>query len=111
MYVRSHRQVAKLPRFSQGEVYDAGWVDVKYISHKVSLKSFHKSQLSHKVVNVCFTITNTKNTLTCLCGNRLLQNDFKSTIGETKMVGSGLEVPWHEAGPSYHDDGKVGSDQ
>ena len=44
------------------------------ISLKVFVKSFCRSQFPHKSVNLCFIITNTKDELTNLCGNRLLQN-------------------------------------
>ena len=39
------------------------------ISHKVFLKSFCRSQLPHKSVNLSFTITHTKNKLKNLYGN------------------------------------------
>ena len=39
-----------------------------YPTQSVS-KSFCKSQLPHKYVNVSFTLTNIKNKLTDLCGN------------------------------------------
>ena len=38
-------------------------------SHTVFLKSFFRSQIPHKSVNVSFTITDIKNKLTDLCGN------------------------------------------
>ena len=41
------------------------------ISHKVFLRSFRRSQLPHKSVNLFFTITNVKYKLTDLCGNSL----------------------------------------
>ena len=50
------------------------------ISQKMFLKSFCSSQLPHKSVDLSLTITNIKNKLTDLCGNRLLQNDFKNTL-------------------------------
>ena len=40
-----------------------------FISHKVFLKSFCRSELPHKSVNLSFTITNIKNKLADLCGN------------------------------------------
>ena len=40
-----------------------------FISHKVFSKSFCKSQLLHRFVNLFFTITNLKNTFSDLCGN------------------------------------------
>ena len=54
------------------------------ISHKVFFKSFCRSQLHHKSVNLSFTIASIKNKLTDFCGNRLLQNDFKNTLCEIK---------------------------
>ena len=41
----------------------------EFASLKVSLKSFFRSQLPHKSVNVSFTITAIKNKLTDLCRN------------------------------------------
>ena len=38
------------------------------ISHKVSIKSFGKSQFPHKSVNLSFIITDIKNKSTDLCG-------------------------------------------
>ena len=64
------------------------------ISQEVFLKSFGSSQLSHKSVNLFFTITNT---LPDLCGNWLLQNDFKDTLCEIKA-----DVP-----PSYTPDALI----
>ena len=46
-------------------------------SHKACLKSFFRSQLPHKSVNLSFTTTNMKNKLMGFCGNRLLQNVYK----------------------------------
>ena len=40
-----------------------------FMSHKVFLKTFGRSQLHHKSVNLSFTITNMKNKLTEFCGN------------------------------------------
>jgi len=39
------------------------------ISHRVLSKSFRKSQLPHKLVNVSFEMANIKNNLTDSCGN------------------------------------------
>ena len=55
------------------------------ISLKVFFKSFCRSQLSHKFVNLSFTISNIKNKLTELCGNRLFKNDFINTFCEIKL--------------------------
>ena len=54
---------------------DKKLIQPELIAHNVFLKSFCKSQLPHKSANLSFTITNIKNKLTDLCGNRLLQND------------------------------------
>ena len=59
------------------------------ISHKAFLKSRCRSQLLHKSDNVSSTITNIKNSLTDMCGNRLLLNDFRNTLCE--MIISGLK--------------------
>ena len=40
-----------------------------FISQKVFIKSFCKSEFPHKFVNVSFMITDIENTLTDLCGN------------------------------------------
>ena len=50
------------------------------------IKSVCRSHPPHKSVNLSFTITNTKNKLTDLCGNRLLQNDFKNTLCEINLI-------------------------
>jgi len=55
------------------------------ISHKVFLKSFRRTQVPHKSVNLSFSVTNTENKLTDLCGNRLLQIDFNNTSGEIRL--------------------------
>ena len=41
----------------------------RFITHKACFQSSCKSQLPHKSVNLSFTITNTKNKLTDLCGS------------------------------------------
>ena len=56
------------------------------ISPKLFMTSFCKSQFPHKSVNLFPIITNTKNKLTDLCGNRLLQNDLKNTLREIKVM-------------------------
>ena len=43
--------------------------DSEFISHKEFSKSFCRSQLPNKSINISFTVTNIKNTLTDLCGN------------------------------------------
>ena len=53
---------------------------LKVISQKVFIKSFGKSQFTHRSVNLSFSITNLKNKLTDLCGNRLLRNNFITTF-------------------------------
>ena len=40
-----------------------------FISQKVSIKSFCKSQFLHKSVNVCFILVMINDKLTDLCGN------------------------------------------
>ena len=47
----------------------AGSPPVAFISHKVFIKSFCKSQFPHKFVNVFFIIAIVKDELTDLCGN------------------------------------------
>ena len=44
-----------------------------FISQKVFIKSFCKSQFPHKYVNLFFISVTTTDKLTGLCGNRLLQ--------------------------------------
>ena len=51
-----------------------------FITHKVFLKSFCRSQLLHTSVSLSFAITNMKDKLAYLCGNRLLQNNFMNTF-------------------------------
>ena len=62
------------------------------VSHKVLLKSFCRSQLPNKSVNLCVTCTNIKSKLTDLCGNRLIQNDSKSTTSERSAALPGLDM-------------------
>ena len=57
-----------------------------FISQEVFIKSFGKSQFPHKFGNLSFIIINTKNKLTDLCGNQLLQNDFIDTFCEIKTL-------------------------
>ena len=52
---------------------------IGFISPKVFLRSFCKGRFPHKSVNLSFNVTDMKNKLTDLCGNRLLQSDFKNT--------------------------------
>ena len=59
---------------------------------KLFLKSFCRSQLPHKSVNLSFTVTYVKNKLTDLYGNWLLPNDFKNTWWN-KTVFLSLEDP------------------
>ena len=70
------------------------------ISHKVFFKLFCRSQFPHKSVNLSFSITYAKKRLTDLCGNSLLQNDFKNTLcgieaGPSKF---GSSVRWMRHG-------------
>jgi len=55
------------------------------LSQKVFITWFCTSQFPHKSVNLSSIITNMKNELTDLCGNRLLQNDIMNTFWETKV--------------------------
>ena len=55
-----------------------------YLNQNV-LKSFCRSQLPHKSINFPFTITNIKNMMKDLCGDRLLKNDLKKTLCEIKV--------------------------
>ena len=48
-------------------------------------KSFCISQIPHNSVNLSFAITSIKNWLTELCGNCLLQNEFKDTLSEIRL--------------------------
>ena len=50
------------------------------ISHKEFITSFCKSLFPDELVKLSFIITNIKNRLTDLCGNRLLQNDLMNTF-------------------------------
>ena len=47
------------------------------------------SQFPHESVNIFFAITDIKNKLTDLCGNRLLQHNFMNTFCEIKAVPRG----------------------
>ena len=53
--------------------------------HKVSSRSFYKSQFPPKSVNLSCFITNIKNKLTGLCGNRLLQIESINTFDEIRL--------------------------
>ena len=48
-----------------------------FIPDKVFSKSFCRSQLPHKSIKFSFTITDTKNQLTDLCVNQLLQKTLE----------------------------------
>jgi hypothetical protein len=50
----------------------------------VFLRSCCKSQSPHKFVNLFLISVIIKETLTLLCGNGLLQNDFINTFGEIR---------------------------
>ena len=69
-----------------------------FISQKLVVMSFCKSQFPHKSVNFFSTITNIQNALTNLCGDSLLQNHFMNTFCELK-TGSLIYHPktLHEA--------------
>jgi len=64
-----------------------------FISHTVFIKSFCKSQLPHKSVNVSFIITDIKNKLTDLCGNGLLQKNFINILCEIRKRGEEPDAP------------------
>jgi hypothetical protein len=70
-------------------------INLAFISHKVFLKTFCRSQLPHKPVNLSFTITYIKNQLTNLWGSSVLQNDFKNTLCE-------ISSPPQDAGGSAY---------
>ena len=72
------RQEGQAVRHSQALPHPGDY----FISHIVILKSFLKSQLPHKYVNLSFAVANIKNKLTDLCGNGLLQTHFKNTLSE-----------------------------
>ena len=57
----------------------------EFISHKVLMKLFCKSQFPHKSVNLFFKLVIVKDELTDLCGYWHLQNDFKKTLCEITM--------------------------
>ena len=57
------------------------------ISQKVLIKSFGKSQFTHKFANLFVTLVIIEDTLTDLCNNWLLQNDFTNTFCEIKPRG------------------------
>jgi hypothetical protein len=51
-----------------------------FISHKVFVKSFCRSQVPHNSVNLSFTNSNIKVELTDLCGIDFFKNDFKNAL-------------------------------
>ena len=61
------------------------------ISQKVFVKSFFKSQFPHKCVNFFFMSLIIQDTLTDLCGNRLLKDVFMNTSCEIRTVCGGVE--------------------
>ena len=64
------------------------------LSHKHSMihlteivhEPYYRGQLPKKSVNLSFTIANINNTLTDLCGYRLLQTDFQNTLCEINVM-------------------------
>ena len=58
---------------------------LELISHKVFLKSFCKSQLPNKSVNLFFILVIVKDKLTDLWGSCLFPNDFKNTLCEIRV--------------------------
>ena len=70
-YVKSC-QVCQLSKVASYFNFCRWWMSEKlpgFISQKVFVNSFLKSQSPHKFVNLSFIITNIKNKLTDLCGN------------------------------------------
>ena len=59
-----------------------------FISHRVFLKLFCKSQFPHKSVNLFFILVIIKDKLTDLCRIWFLQNAFKNTLSETRRLGA-----------------------
>jgi len=58
------------PGVKKNVIYRVEWLAARDLfSHKVFSKSFDRSQLPHKSVNLSFTITNVKNKLMDLYGN------------------------------------------
>ena len=66
---RNLRSKNRDPTLETRSVGSKAYLDQKLISHKVSFKSFCKSRFPHKFVNLSFTISNIKNTLTNSYGN------------------------------------------
>jgi len=56
-----------------------------FVSQKVVVKLFYRSQSPRKSVNLSFTISNIKNKSTDLCGNSLLQSIFMNTFCEMSL--------------------------
>ena len=69
----------------------------KFISHRVFLKSFCRSQLPHTSVNLSSTITNIKNNLLYLCRSWFCSQKVKSSLCEI-MFGRNGEVGSSEHG-------------
>ena len=59
---------------------------VRSYSQKAVTDSFCKGQFPHKFVDVFFILVMKKDTLTDLCENWLLQNDFISAFCEIRPV-------------------------
>ena len=74
------------PHFAQSP-RAGGKAGIQLISHRVFLKSFCRSQLPHKFVDVSSAITDMENNMTDFCGNGLSQNDFENTLCEIKKAG------------------------
>ena len=73
----------------QSQRCDAGWGRLRrrqdFISHKMSVKSFCKSQFPHKFVILFFILVIMKDTLTNLSGNEVLRNDNINYLCEMKV--------------------------
>ena len=68
---------------------------ISYLTEN-ELKSFCKSQFLHKLVNLSFSITDSKNELTDLCGNKLLQSGFINTYCE--IISRIVKIPCEPPG-------------
>ena len=64
-----------------------------FISHKVLLKSFCRSQLRYKSVNSSFTITNIKNRFTDLCGIDFFKTTLKTLCERSVWWWRPAEMP------------------
>ena len=63
-----------------------GYFSDVFISQKVFMKPFCKTQFPYKFIDVSFIITHIKNKLTNLFGNWLLQNDIINTFCQISLA-------------------------